>query len=248
MAVSPNSTCESFCIWLQATAWLKITTPQDVIIEEVKDAAASSGSVTEHVWNEFLRTTGLWYQYYVAYIAQTTSYAILPSGIVQGDLLFGSAANTLSRLAKSAGTSNFLKNSGASNNPAWSQPAFADLSDYTAWTDYSGTSTIVGWSSTTIKLIRYLKWGKTVFVEFYITGTSNATTTSFTLPVTFKNITNYLNFGSVGYAQNNGVTNFYLGGVNPNTSKIDFYYGSGAAAWTNSGTKSISGYAQWEIE
>lgn len=71
MAVSPNSTCEDFCIWMQATAWLKITASQNVLIEEVKDAAAASGTVTEHVWNEFLRITGLWYQYYTAYIAQT---------------------------------------------------------------------------------------------------------------------------------------------------------------------------------
>lgn len=70
MAVSPNSDCEDFCIWMQATSWLKITASQDVFIEEVKDAAASSGTVTEHVWNEFLRTTGLWWQYYTAYLAQ----------------------------------------------------------------------------------------------------------------------------------------------------------------------------------
>lgn len=50
---------------------------------------------------------------------------------VQGDLLFASAANTLSALAKSATPNSFLKNSGTSNNPAWSTIASTDISDST---------------------------------------------------------------------------------------------------------------------
>jgi hypothetical protein len=49
------------------------------------------------------------------------------------------------------------------------------------WTDYSGSSTIVGWTTPTAK-IRYKKIGKLVWVQYQITGTSNAGTTSFTLP------------------------------------------------------------------
>lgn len=51
------------------------------------------------------------------------------SSVAQGDLLYGSASNTVSVLAKDTGTSRFLKNSGTSNNPAWAQPASSDLSD-----------------------------------------------------------------------------------------------------------------------
>lgn len=39
----------------------------------------------------------------------------------QGDLLYSSAANTLSKLAKSASSTRYLSNTGASNNPAWAQ-------------------------------------------------------------------------------------------------------------------------------
>lgn len=39
----------------------------------------------------------------------------------QGDLLYGSAANTLSRLAKDANATRYLSNTGATNNPAWAQ-------------------------------------------------------------------------------------------------------------------------------
>jgi len=53
--------------------------------------------------------------------------ASLPA-IVQGDLWYGSVAGVISALAKSASASQFLKNSGTSNNPAWAQPAFTDIS------------------------------------------------------------------------------------------------------------------------
>lgn len=39
----------------------------------------------------------------------------------QGDLVYGSAANTYSLLAKNTNSSRYLSNTGASNNPAWAQ-------------------------------------------------------------------------------------------------------------------------------
>lgn len=50
----------------------------------------------------------------------TTAGAALPS-VLQGDLLFGSATNVLSTLAKNTTATRYLSNTGASNNPAWSQ-------------------------------------------------------------------------------------------------------------------------------
>ena len=50
------------------------------------------------------------------------------------------------------------------------------------WVDYSASSTVSGWSGTpTVKLV-YKVVGDLVLVTFSITGTSNATTASFTLP------------------------------------------------------------------
>lgn len=43
------------------------------------------------------------------------------STISQGDLLYGSAANTLSKLAKDTNATRYLSNTGTSNNPAWAQ-------------------------------------------------------------------------------------------------------------------------------
>jgi hypothetical protein len=45
---------------------------------------------------------------------------------VQGDLLYGSAANTYSLLNKDTNATRYLSNQGASNNPSWSQVNLAD--------------------------------------------------------------------------------------------------------------------------
>jgi hypothetical protein len=43
------------------------------------------------------------------------------STYAQGDLLYASAANTLSKLAKNTSSTRYLSNTGTSNNPAWAQ-------------------------------------------------------------------------------------------------------------------------------
>lgn len=50
----------------------------------------------------------------------TTGGASIPT-LAQGDLLYASATNTLSALAKNASATRYLSNTGTSNNPAWSQ-------------------------------------------------------------------------------------------------------------------------------
>ena len=48
------------------------------------------------------------------------------STVAQGDLLYGSATDTLSRLAKDANATRYLANTGTSNNPAWAQVNLAN--------------------------------------------------------------------------------------------------------------------------
>lgn len=43
------------------------------------------------------------------------------STVAQGDILYGSASNTLSALAKNTTATRYLSNTGTSNNPAWAQ-------------------------------------------------------------------------------------------------------------------------------
>lgn len=47
------------------------------------------------------------------------------SSVVQGDLFYGSAANTISALAKDTNATRYLSNTGGSNNPAWAQVSLA---------------------------------------------------------------------------------------------------------------------------
>lgn len=48
------------------------------------------------------------------------------NSVSQGDLLYGSAANTLSALAKDTNATRYLSNTGTSNNPAWAQVNLAN--------------------------------------------------------------------------------------------------------------------------
>lgn len=48
------------------------------------------------------------------------------STFTQGDLLYASASNTLSKLAKDANATRYLSNTGASNSPAWAQVNLAN--------------------------------------------------------------------------------------------------------------------------
>jgi len=122
--------------------------------------------------------------------------------------------------------------------------------DTNTWVDYSTTSTIIGWTTFTQKTIRYLVVGKMLTVQYFISGTSNSTTTSFTIPQTSANITGMI-WSNNNQSQNNAIS--YMGYANiPNSSStISFgYYPTGASitsTWTASGTKYIRGTITIEL-
>lgn len=49
------------------------------------------------------------------------TFSAIGGGAAQGDLLYGSAADTLAALAKDANATRYLSNTGTNNNPAWAQ-------------------------------------------------------------------------------------------------------------------------------
>jgi len=246
MAVQPNSTSYAFTTWALATSWLEITASQRVLVTQIQTAANDQTTVTDHVWNQFLRVSGLWYQYYIAFIAQTTTVASIPSGIAQGDLLYGSAANTLSRLAKSGSASRFLKNSGTNNNPAWVQPAITDLSDFVDWTDFSTPAAPTGFSGTvTQNTFRYTKFNKLLTIYFYYSATSNLGTFTFTLP--FKSANTNVQRSLVTVINNNVAG---VGIIQPtiNSFVCNVYRDLVATAFTASGVKGILGNFTIEVQ
>lgn len=48
-------------------------------------------------------------------------FTSVSGGVAQGDLLYGSAVDTLAALAKNTSSTRYLSNTGSSNNPAWAQ-------------------------------------------------------------------------------------------------------------------------------
>lgn len=64
-------------------------------------------------------TSGTWSATTIGVTKGGTGLAVA----AQGDILYGSAADTYSALAKDAGSTRYLSNTGASNNPAWAQVA-----------------------------------------------------------------------------------------------------------------------------
>ena len=108
------------------------------------------------------------------------------------------------------------------------------------WVDYSGTSTIVGWSLFTTKQIQYRYLNlNTVLVNFVLIGTSNSVDSSFTLP---SGCMNYVACPA-GVVGDNGVLS-----VNPGsivcleaTDTVVLSSDLTGSNWTASGIKTIAG-------
>lgn len=58
-------------------------------------------------------------------VSPTYTTATYPSTVSQGDIIYGSAANTITSLAKNTTATRYLSNTGTNNNPAWAQIALA---------------------------------------------------------------------------------------------------------------------------
>lgn len=117
-----------------------------------------------------------------------------------------------------------------------------NILDPVDWTDYSATSTIVGWSSFTTKTIRYKIIGKQMFISIQLSGTSNSASTSFTLPQQNKNT--YVD--APNYSVNNGISVVSYFDVAINSSTVTCLNGF-STTWTASGTKQVFGQFFIEI-
>lgn len=123
--------------------------------------------------------------------------------------------------------------------------AILNASGKGAWTDYSATSTIVGWSSFTTKLIKYKKVGNIVFLVFNLTGDSNSVSVTFTVP--------YAPIASISLASlvvwDNSSSQTLPGAVSfaAGLTTVTLYKTAASGAWTASGLKSASGRFFYEV-
>jgi len=116
------------------------------------------------------------------------------------------------------------------------------------WADYGGTSTIVGWSGVpAVDIIQYKLIGKLCFVCFYISGTSDTTTVTFTLPYTSANTTVQYG-GAMLTATDNGtgITSGARCWLAANSATVSCYTDMTTGAWTNTGTKAVQGQFWYE--
>ena len=120
--------------------------------------------------------------------------------------------------------------------------SYANPPDFPAWFDYFATSTITGWSSPTGGL-RFKMVGNQVFVDFHISGTSNATIARFTLPVPHA-AGWHTRMGII--AQNNGTQIQGYMQMPQNASQVEFYTTIGYGGWADSGTKAVAGQFFYE--
>lgn len=107
------------------------------------------------------------------------------------------------------------------------------------WSDYSASSTIVGWSSFTVKEIYTRKIGSLLFVNYRLQGTSNATGATFTLPFALDGLT----YSSSAYIIDNGSAQTAPGWVvsTAASATITVSKDMSGAAFTASGTKAVRG-------
>ncbi len=120
-----------------------------------------------------------------------------------------------------------------------------DIYTTAQWQDYSGTSTIVGWTSFTTKKIFYKQLGALVFVSFNLSGTSNSTTTTFTVPIA-ANATNP-NVDVACATLDNGAPVVGMAQIPAGSSTVGGYTTYLGAAWTASGTKQFVGQFFYSI-
>jgi len=109
------------------------------------------------------------------------------------------------------------------------------------FTDYTASSTITGWQATpSPKMVYYKQIGKLVYWFVYITGTSNSATTTITLPILSKNVSN-LYWRSMIHATEGATQYVGMAQMAPNSYTLTFYRDVAGTAFANSGAKAITG-------
>lgn len=101
----------------RATGKALSVTATDVGLSLVENTALSTWAGTTNITILGTIATGVWSGTAIA----TTKGGTALTSYAQGDLLYASATNVLSKLAKDANATRVLTNTGASNDPAWAQ-------------------------------------------------------------------------------------------------------------------------------
>lgn len=131
---------------------------------------------------------------------------------------------------------------------SWSGPYKIHHDNNTGqWVNYSTSSTITGWNVPT-QSIWYSVVNKICTVKYEITGTSNATTATFTVPFNSASGAGEYDY-PIGRTQDNGTyqTTCGLLVLLSATNVVNLYLTGAGAPWTATGTKRVVGMFQYEM-
>lgn len=98
------------------------TTKSLLSLNNVENTALSTWAGTTNITTLGTVSTGTWSGTTIAANKGGTGQ----TSITQGDLLYGSAADTISKLAKDTNSTRYLSNQGTSNSPSWNQVNLAN--------------------------------------------------------------------------------------------------------------------------
>ena len=121
------------------------------------------------------------------------------------------------------------------------------MANITEQTDFVGTSVTAFSGSPTIR-VWYTVIEHTCFVSFFLSGTSNSTSTTFTVPFTSLNVSNNQVKVAIAATDNSSALTAAGSAVLPaNSATVTCYIDAATGAWTNSGTKVAEGQLWYEI-
>lgn len=210
--------------------------------------ASSGGQLGDLMWVEF--GGGLTVQSYILsgyYIQSNTEFRV-GSG---GDILLQPGTNGSLKVQTSSGYTLI-----GPQNASWShfytdRQAFyfdkpvavnGDIYKYQhAWSSYAYSRS--GWSSVSSSYYYYKKIGKMVFIQFYITGTSNSATHYITLP---SNAVTSLDFHNVFQVNNNGSYIAGVGAVGGSYPNRLYFYTLSGGTLSSTGTVGVYGQMFYE--
>jgi hypothetical protein len=159
------------------------------------------------------------------------------SGLQAGDMSYYDGS-TWTRIPK--GNPGQVLTENAAQVPTWTTQG--------TWVNFSSSCVLEGWSSTNEKIVRYMVIGKTVYLSWFIHGSSNSSTCSITLPFRFSS--------SMWYTT--GPTQIYDNGIGSSVGQyaingsVDFgkllLYTSTGNNWSTTGQKGIYGSMFYEMQ
>ncbi len=112
----------------------------------------------------------------------------------------------------------------------------------TAFSTFTPAST--GFSGTPTEVAYYLQIGKIAFVFYSVSGTSNATTLTFTLPVAAKRDQRFVGAAATDNGSAQTTTPYYS--MTASSSTCTVYKTLADGAWTSSNSKAVSGLFFYE--